>query len=50
VETSIALSRRLDETRRGQALERQRLFSLGVGLLALSVRASCSGFARRDRA
>jgi len=50
VETSIALSRRLDETRRGHAIERQRLFSLGVGLLALLGTGVVFWFARRDRA
>jgi signal transduction histidine kinase len=50
VEASVALARRQDEARGGQELERQRLFSLGVGLLALFGTGVVFWFARRDRA
>jgi signal transduction histidine kinase len=50
VETSVALARRQDETRGTLALERQRLFMLGVGLLALLATGVMFWFARRDRA
>jgi signal transduction histidine kinase len=50
VETSVALARRQDEARGRRARERQRLFSLGVGLLALLGTGVAFWFARRDRA
>jgi signal transduction histidine kinase len=50
VETSVVLARHQDETRGSQALRRQRLFSLGVGLLALFGTGIVFWFARRDRA
>jgi signal transduction histidine kinase len=50
VETSVTLSRTQDEARGGQALRRQRLLSLAVGLLALFGTGVVFWFARRDRA
>jgi signal transduction histidine kinase len=50
VETSIALSRRQDEARGRQAIERQRFLLLGVALLALLGTGVVFWFARRDRA
>ena len=50
VEASVVLARRQDEALGGRALERQRLLSLGVGLLALLGTGVVFWFARRDRA
>ena len=50
VEASVVLARRQDEALGGRALERQRLLSLGVGLLALFGTGVVFWFARRDRA
>ncbi|MFL5607787.1 MAG: sensor histidine kinase [Gemmatimonadaceae bacterium] len=50
VETSVALTRRQDDARGRQAIERQRLLLLGVALLALLGTGVVFWFARRDRA
>jgi signal transduction histidine kinase len=50
VETSTALARVQDEQRGSRALQRQRLISLGVGLLAMLGTGVVFWFARRDRA
>lgn len=50
VETSVDASRTQDEARGGQALQRQRLIVLAVGLVALLGTGVVFWFARRDRA
>jgi signal transduction histidine kinase len=50
VETSVALSRLEDQARGSRALDRQRLISLVVGLVALFGTGVVFWFARRDRA
>ncbi len=50
VESAVATSRTQDEERGGRALQRQRLISLAVGLLALLGTGIVFWFARRDRA
>lgn len=50
VETSVEVARNRDQAQGGRTLERQRLISLTVGLLALFGTGVVFWFARRDRA